>query len=48
MSLLFPTGLKLWGDYLSAGHSRAEMVVQWMQTAEVVSVQYGSEDLWLA
>jgi len=39
--------LKLWGDYLSAGHSRAEMVAQWIQTAEVVGVQYGSEGIWL-
>ena len=27
--------------------TRAEMVAQWIQTAEVVGVQYGSEGLWL-
>ncbi|MBK7003070.1 MAG: DUF4214 domain-containing protein [Rhodoferax sp.] len=40
-------GLKFWSDYLGTGHSRAEMLEQWIQTAEVVGVQYGAEGLWL-
>ncbi len=40
-------GLKFWGDYLGTGHSRAEMVAQWIQAAEVVGVQYDAEGLWL-
>ena len=39
-------GLAYWDNYLDS-HSRAELIACWLSATEFVSVQYGTDGLWL-